>query len=138
MCRIAGIIDFQVSPSEEAINRMTHAMQHGGPDDNGIYIDEQWPLAFGHRRLSLIDLSLLGHQPMMDDDQQLIVIYNGEIYNFLEIRKELEQKKYAFKSTSDTEVILYAYKEWGTACFQKFNGMFALAILDKTNQKITH
>jgi len=136
MCRIAGIIDFQVSPSEEAINRMTHAMQHGGPDDNGIYIDEQWPLAFGHRRLSLIDLSLLGHQPMMDDDQQLIVIYNGEIYNFLEIRKELEQKKYAFKSTSDTEVILNAYKEWGTACFQKFNGMFALAILDKTNQKI--
>jgi len=136
MCRIAGIIDFQVSPSEEAINRMTNAMQHGGPDDNGIYIDEQWPLAFGHRRLSLIDLSLLGHQPMMDDDQQLIVIYNGEIYNFLKIRKELEQKKYAFKSTSDTEVILNAYKEWGTACFQKFNGMFALAILDKANQKI--
>ena len=136
MCRIAGIIDFQVSPSEEAINRMTNAMQHGGPDDNGIYIDEQWPLAFGHRRLSLIDLSLLGHQPMMDDDQQLMIIYNGEMYNFLEIRKELEQKKYAFKSTSDTEVILYAYKEWGTACFQKFNGMFAFAILDKTNQKI--
>jgi len=92
MCRIAGIIDFQVSPSEEAINRMTHAMQHGGPDDNGIYIDEQWPLAFGHRRLSLIDLSLLGHQPMMDDDQQLIVIYNGEIYNFLEIRKSWSKK----------------------------------------------
>ena len=136
MCRIAGIIDFQLSPSEEAINRMTNAMQHGGPDDNGIYIDEQWPLAFGHRRLSLIDLSLLGHQPMMDDDQQLMIIYNGEMYNFLEIRKELEQKKYAFKSTSDTEVILYAYKEWGTACFQKFNGMFAFAILDKTNQKI--
>jgi asparagine synthase (glutamine-hydrolysing) len=136
MCRIAGIIDFQVLPSEEAINRMTNAMQHGGPDDNGVYIDEKWPLAFGHRRLSLIDLSLLAHQPMMDDDQQLIVIYNGEIYNFLEIRKELEQKKYAFKSTSDTEVVLYAYKEWGTACFQKFNGMFALAILDKANQKI--
>ena len=136
MCRIAGILDFTSQFHTSQINEMCNAMQHGGPDDNGTYIDETWPLAFGHRRLSLIDLSPLGHQPMMDDDQQLILIYNGEIYNFLEIKKELEQKNYTFKSTSDTEVILYAYKEWGTACFQKFNGMFALAFLDKRNQKI--
>jgi asparagine synthase (glutamine-hydrolysing) len=115
---------------------MRDAMKHGGPDDCGIYIDDTFPLAFGHRRLSFLDLSPLGHQPMKDDSGKIILIFNGEIYNFLEIRKELEQKQYRFRSGSDTEVIIASYLEWGKECFKRFNGMFALAILDKRSNKL--
>ncbi len=115
---------------------MRDAMQHGGPDDCGIYLDDEFPLAFGHRRLSLLDLSPLGHQPMMDASKKIVLVFNGEIYNFQEIKKELEGKDYHFRSSSDTEVIIYAYIEWGKECFKKFNGMFALALLDKRNNKL--
>jgi len=136
MCRIAGIISTKQSIEEGAILRMRDAMQHGGPDDAGIYLDADQQLAFGHRRLSLIDLSALGHQPMMDSSGQLILIFNGEIYNFQEIRTELEQLGYHFRSHSDTEVILYAYQQWGKDCLQRFNGMFAFALLDKRSNKV--
>lgn len=136
MCRIAGIINKQNIPSEELIIQMRDAMQHGGPDDEGIYIDEERSLAFGHRRLSLIDLSPLGHQPMMDREGHTVLIFNGEIYNFREIKNVLSAKGYTFKSASDSEVIIYAYQEWGTDCFQHFNGMFALALLDKKKNKL--
>lgn len=111
-------------------------MEHGGPDDAGVYLDDELPLAFGHRRLSLLDLSPLGHQPMMDASGKIVLIFNGEIYNFQKIRTELEQKGYRFKSSSDTEVIIYAYLEWGKDCFSRFNGMFALALLDKRFNKL--
>jgi asparagine synthase (glutamine-hydrolysing) len=131
MCRITGILDFASLPIESTVIKMRDAMRRGGPDDCGIYMDDEWPLALGQRRLALIDLSPLGHQPMLDNSGKIVLVFNGEIYNFQAIKAELEQKNYQFKSHSDTEVIIYAYQEWGTACFKKFNGMFALALLDK-------
>jgi asparagine synthase (glutamine-hydrolysing) len=136
MCRIAGIIDHQKIPSKEVICNMRDSMRHGGPDDAGIYINEDLHLAFGHRRLSLIDLSSLGHQPMTDKEENIVLIFNGEIFNFQTIKKQLLHKGYSFVSSSDTEVIIYAYIEWGNSCFAKFNGMFALALLDKRSNKL--
>lgn len=136
MCRIAGIVDFASPPNEAQITNLRDAMQHGGPDGCGIYMDDELPLAFGHRRLSFLDLSTLGHQPMLDDTKKIVLVFNGEIYNFLEIRNELQQKNYHFHSSSDTEVIINAYLEWGKDCFSKFNGMFALALLDKRVNKL--
>lgn len=136
MCRIAGIVDILNPPTEQQIQLMTNAMHRGGPDDAGFYTDEQLPLVFGHRRLSLLDLSPLGHQPMLDDSGSIVLIFNGEIYNFQEIREVLIAKGYRFKSNSDTEVIIYAYKEWGIDSFKRFNGMFALALLDKQKRKL--
>ncbi len=131
MCRIAGIVDFKTPPTIERIVSMRDSMKHGGPDDDGIYMDDTLPLAFGHRRLSFQDLSPNGHQPMLDPSKNIVLIFNGEIYNFKEIRKELVSSGYSFMSFSDTEVILFAYLKWGKNCFSKFKGMFALAILDK-------
>jgi len=136
MCRIAGIINFISPPNEQLITSMRDAMEHGGPDDCGIYLDGTFPLAFGHRRLSLLDLSPLGHQPMKDISGNIVLIFNGEIYNFQDIKEELEQKGYRFKSSSDTEVIINAYLEWGKDCFSRFNGMFALALLDKRTKQL--
>ena len=97
---------------------------------------EKWDLFFGHRRLSIIDLSPRGHQPMCDKSRKIWLIYNGEIYNFREIRQELKGLGYHFFSTSDTEVIIHAYHEWGTDCIHRFNGMFAFALYDSRNQKV--
>ena len=97
---------------------------------------EKWDLFFGHRRLSVIDLSPRGHQPMCDKSRKIWLIYNGEIYNFREIRQELKGLGHRFSSASDTEVIIHAYHEWGTDCIHRFNGMFALALYDSRNQKV--
>jgi asparagine synthase (glutamine-hydrolysing) len=115
---------------------MRDAMKHGGPDGEGIYVDEVLPLAFGHRRLSLLDLSEAGHQPMAEMQGMLQIIFNGEIYNFLDLRNELSSLGHTFKTSCDTEVILKAYMQWGTKCFSRFNGMFALSIFDKRNGQI--
>lgn len=130
MCSING---FNFS-NKELILKMNHKTKHRGPDDTGIFISPNWSL--GHNRLSIIDLSKAGHQPMFSADKKLAIIFNGEIYNFQEIKKELEQKGYKFKSKTDTEVALYAYQEWGKTCLKKFNGMFALAILDTQSQEL--
>ena len=97
---------------------------------------EKWDLFFGHRRLSVIDLSPRGHQPMCDQSRKIWLIYNGEIYNFREIRQELKSLGYHFSSASDTEVIIHAYHQWGTDCIHRFNGMFAFALYDSRNQKV--
>ena len=110
-------------------------MKHGGPDDEGIFIDAKYNIAFGHRRLALIDLSNTGHQPMFYNNEQLCITFNGEIYNYKELKKELAGLGCAFISDSDTEVILAAYKTWGTNAFGKLNGMFAFALFDKELQK---
>ncbi len=102
---------------------------------NGLH-SEKWNLFFGHRRLSVIDLSPRGHQPMCDKSHQIWLIYNGEIYNFREIRQELKALGSHFSSSSDTEVIIHAYHEWGTDCIHRFNGMFALALYDSRDQKV--
>lgn len=136
MCRIAGIFDPSMPNLPQEIVRMRDAMKHGGPDDEGIYIDNELPLAFGHRRLSIIDLSSAGHQPMSDLNGDLQIIYNGEIYNYPELKRELISKGHQFKTQSDTEVILKAYIEWGINCFAKLNGMFAIAIFDKLKNEL--
>ena len=135
MCRIAGIIEKQpTGEASQKLNAMVRSLIHGGPDDGGIF--EENGVHFGHRRLSILDLSPLGHQPMETSDGEVIITYNGEIYNFHSIREELQKKGYRFQSATDTEVILNAWKEWGTDSFSRFNGMFAFAIYDRRNQKI--
>lgn len=111
-------------------------MQHGGPDDEGVYVDDQFPLAFGHRRLSLIDLSSAGHQPMSDAEGTLQLIFNGEIYNFQELKKELQACGHIFKTKTDTEVILKSFIQWGQKCFERFNGMFAIALWNKNKNEL--
>ena len=138
MCRIVGFLDLSYKgnyPLEKGITQMRDTLTHGGPDDAGIYIEPQHGLALGHRRLSILDLSPLGHQPMEFDN--LVITYNGEVYNFKEIRKELEKEGYTFKSNSDTEVILKAFHRWGIDAVHQFRGMFAFAIWDKKEKKLT-
>jgi len=135
MCRIAGIFDPNSSSLQEDILKMRDAMHRGGPDDAGVYV--AGALALGHRRLSIIDLSTDGHQPMHSSDERFVLVYNGEVYNFEEIRGELQALGYTFKSKSDTEVILYGFKQWGNDLFEKLNGMFALAIYDTQEKQIT-
>ena len=130
MCGINGF-NFR---DEARIQKMNNATKHRGPDDEGVFLSRAWSL--GHNRLSIIDLSEKGHQPMQGADQKFVITFNGEIYNYLDIKKELEQKGYHFTSKTDTEVILYAYQEWGSACLQKFNGMFALAILNTKTEEL--
>lgn len=130
MCGIHGC-NFE---DESLIKEMVTKTAHRGPDDSGIFINKGWSL--GHNRLSIIDLSALGHQPMKTADGRFTIVFNGEIYNFEEIKKELQNLGYTFQSKTDTEVILYAYKEWGRVCVKKFNGMFAFAILDNTNGEL--
>lgn len=139
MCRIAGIISEKRSSNEirDKVRSMCRALQHGGPDDEGIFEDEKNRLAFGHRRLSVIDLSSNGHQPMADAGQNVWITFNGEIYNYPELKKELQNLGAQFKSGTDTEVILQAYLNWGTAAFARFRGMFAFALYD-VNRALTY
>ena len=135
MCRIAGIISNKLTPSEirERVSIMCNALKHGGPDDEGLFIDEKAGLVFGHRRLAIIDLSSKGHQPMADIQQKVWITFNGEIYNYRELKQQLQKAGAKFHSDSDTEVILNAYLHWGTAAFSKFCGMFAFALYDTIN-----
>ena len=136
MCGIAGFVDFKKDSGTEVLRSMTDAMLHRGPDDGGweVYEAPQAVIGFGQRRLSILDLSPLGHQPMHFGD--LIVNFNGEIYNFKEIRQELVEKGYSFTSWSDTEVILKGYHCWGLDVVQKFIGMFAIALYDKQKEQV--
>src|SRR6185369_15049890 len=131
MCGIAGKISFSSqNVSEQEIETMNDAIRHRGPDDSGIYISPDKKVGFGHRRLSIIDLSPLGHQPMRYMDRYEI-IFNGEIYNFQEQKAVLEKDGYTFASHSDTEVILALYDKYGKECLQYLRGMFAFAIYDE-------
>lgn len=135
MCGIAGIFNLNGEPvSPVLLRKMTDAIAHRGPDGEGFYIDSF--IGLGHRRLAIIDLSPAGHQPMATKSNQYIISYNGELYNFQELRTELEALGHQFRSKSDTEVVLYAYKEWGERCLGKFNGHFAFAIWDKIRQEL--
>ena len=126
MCGIVGQLNFDNNPvSPVILKRMTDVLSHRGPDGEGHWIEEN--IGLGHRRLSIIDLSPAGHQPMVSADQRFILSYNGEIYNFQELRTELEAKGYHFRSNSDSEVVLHSLSEWGSDAMLRFNGMFALA-----------
>ena len=131
MCGISGIINkSNEQVSRESLTSMNNLVKHRGPDAEGYYYKDN--IGFGHRRLSILDLSELGNQPMHYSDYT--ITYNGEIYNYLEIREELINKGHTFISDTDTEVILAAYMEWGTQCVNHFNGMWAFAIHDKKNE----
>jgi len=130
MCGIAGIVVRQNGLDRwEVIKQMTRRVRHRGPDDEGFY--ERGRVALGHRRLSIIDLSAAGHQPMESADGRYVITYNGEVYNYLELRSELKALGHRFRSNTDTEVILAAYAAWGRACLTRFNGMWAFAIHDR-------
>jgi asparagine synthase (glutamine-hydrolysing) len=133
MCRIVGKISRErVDNFEKGLRTMLNSVKHGGPDDEGIYIDGA--VALGHRRLSIIDLSIAGHQPMVSVSSDLVISYNGEIYNYLNIKNELQNKGFSFKTQTDTEVILAAYQNWGTEAFDRFEGIFAFALYDKRRE----
>ncbi|OSJ14103.1 asparagine synthase (glutamine-hydrolyzing) [Bradyrhizobium canariense] len=135
MCGIAGYIDRRGAPADVAIiTRMTDAVAHRGPNGADHLVERNF--ALGHRRLSVLDLSRLGAQPMTSPDGLATVIFNGEIYNFIEIRALLVAEGHAFRSNSDTEVLLAAYRQWGERCVERFNGMWAFAILDRTTNSI--
>ena len=135
MCRIAGIFDFNNSLGEnleQIVVSMRDSMAHGGPDDAGVFVDRDKGIALANRRLSIIDLSANGHQPMSNHEGSVWITYNGEIYNFEELRKELKKHGCQFKSRTDTEVLIYGYEEWGIeGLLSRLRGMFAFAIYDK-------
>ena len=135
MCGIVGQVNFDNSPvSPVVLKKMTDIIEHRGPDGEGHWIEGG--VGLGHRRLSIIDLSPAGHQPMLTADHRYVLTYNGEIYNFRELRTELEAKGYWFRSQTDSEVVLYSLAEWGTDALVKFNGMFALAFWDRKEKNL--
>ncbi len=154
MCGICGEIDFSKGIKIEPIKRMCDVLVHRGPDDEGMVfirgdeyfevknsselppVDNGFEVGLGHRRLSIIDLSEVAHQPMSNEDGTVWVVFNGEIYNFQDLRVGLQHKGHHFKSRSDTEVILHAYEEWGVECLSRFRGMFAFAIWDSNLKRL--
>ena len=157
MCGICGLFNTTINANVSTLHSMANLLRHRGPDDEGYIAvsthdgevtplggaDSQLPLPdvarfdgcadlfFAHRRLSIIDLSPAGHQPMSYDDGNLWVTYNGELYNFPEIRAELEGRGHVFRTRTDTEVLLAAYAEWGEECLDRFDGMWAFVLYDK-------
>jgi len=136
MCGIACILAFADKSflNKHTLENMTKEIHHRGPDDEGFYLNE-W-VGFGFKRLSIIDTSLDGHQPMFDHSKNYVIVFNGEIYNYKSLRKELVKKNYKFRSDTDTEVLLNAYIEWGSDCLLKLEGMFAFIIYDKIKDEV--
>ena len=135
MCGLCGIINFNGEPARsDQLEKMMVRMKHRGPDDEGWFFDQN--VALGHVRLSIIDLSDAGHQPMLSPDKRYVVAYNGEIFNYIELRNELKSFGYTFRTNTDTEVLLYAYQKWGESCIERFNGMWAFVIYDRKMRTI--
>ena len=135
MCGILGQYCYRGGvPDGELVSRMSERLAHRGPDGEGTYI--KGDIALAHRRLAIIDLSPEACQPMTNEDVTLWLVFNGEIYNFVELREELVKKGHRFHSKSDSEVVLHAYEEWGTACLSRFNGMWAFALWDEQKQEL--
>jgi asparagine synthase (glutamine-hydrolysing) len=136
MCSISGFIDLKKESSEEIMARMSDTMIHRGPDGSGVLVlnEDLAQLGFGHRRLAIIDLSEHGRQPMQY--QQYTICFNGEIYNYQEIKDELAGLGHTFVGHSDTEMILHAFSEWGQACIEKFRGMFAIVLFDSVTKEV--
>ena len=138
MCGVAGFVNlenksFYGEEIEFVLGKQVQALKHRGPDDFGLWIHDKLNIGLSHRRLSIIDLTVNAKQPLTDNDGNWIV-FNGEIYNYKEISKEIGLEK--FKSASDTEVILRAYKKWGKDCLNRFRGMFAFALWDEKKQEL--
>ncbi len=134
MCGICGIINFNNKPvQEESLREMMRIMKHRGPDDEGVFTKEN--IGFGFVRLSILDLSIAGHQPMVSNDGRYVIILNGEIFNYIELREELKGF-YRFVSSTDTEVLLASFLKWGESCLNRLNGMFAFMILDTLTMEV--
>ena len=133
MCGINGFANYN-NESQALIRQMNNKIRHRGPDDEGFYMDES--ISLGHRRLSIIDLSEKGKQPIFNEDRSLCIIFNGEIYNFQELKKELEKKGHKFLSQTDTEVVLHLFEEYKEDCPKHLNGIFAFAIWDIKNKEL--
>lgn len=137
MCGIAGIWNLDGEPVDDrTLDRLTDTMSHRGPDGRGTWKDSATPLGLGHRRLAILDLTPAGLQPLVSHCQRYSLVFNGEIYNFVELRKELETKGHTFRTDTDTEVLLTAYVEWGKECQEKLNGMWAFAIWDRQEREL--
>ncbi len=139
MCGIAGLFGSGLPQPRQAIQRMTDRLAHRGPDDQGTFVDDTAPettVALGHTRLSIVDLSANGHQPMHSRDGRYVIVFNGEVYNYRSIRDILTDRGFEFTSDTDTEVILNAYIAWGKDCLHRFNGMFAFAIFDRRERSL--
>ncbi|RLE40007.1 asparagine synthase (glutamine-hydrolyzing), partial [Candidatus Woesearchaeota archaeon] len=135
MCGIAGYVSFHKRDLKPVLTRLNEALKHRGPDDIGYWYSEDGCVGLGHRRLSIIDLSSAGKQPMVSSSGRYVTAFNGEIYNFLDMRKELENSGHCFRGHSDTEVMVEAIEEWGIEdSVKKFNGMFAAAVWDNKKQ----
>src|SRR5437773_699334 len=135
MCGLVGIVEtIEDGARPEVISRMLAVLHHRGPDDEGSYFFGQ--VGFGFRRLSILDLTPAGHQPMTGADGAVTIIFNGEIYNFIELRRELESCGHVFRSSGDTEVLLHSYLEWGAKCLERLNGMWAFVIHDRKANKL--
>lgn len=140
MCGISGFVDFShrwnFDQMSSIVKRMSDTLIHRGPDDAGFWVNEECGIGLGFRRLAILDLSPFGHQPMHSKNGRFVIVFNGEIYNYLELRKELEQKDYRFNGHSDTEVLLAAFEEWGVEfAVKKSNGMFAIAVYDRLEMR---
>ncbi len=135
MCGIAGIVGLS---DREIATEMVRRIAHRGPDDEGIWLSppDQPPVMLGSRRLAILDLSSAGHMPMLSKDRRFVITYNGEVFNYRELREELKAAGHRFASSGDTEVILAAYQQWGASCLSRFNGMFAIAIWDCRDERL--
>lgn len=136
MCGISGYYAAGGGPPRDVLARMADALQHRGPDDRGYFHEPALGLGLAHNRLSIMDLSAAGHQPMLGRDRSAVLVYNGELYNFKELRGELEAAGHVFTSRCDTEVVLRAYEQWGSDCVTRFCGMFALAVWDARRREL--
>jgi asparagine synthase (glutamine-hydrolysing) len=135
MCGICGIFNLDREPiSHRHLKAMIDALSHRGPDDEGLFIDIN--IALGHRRLSVLDVTPSGHQPMATEDGNIVLVYNGEIYNYPELKIELEASGYQFRSRTDTEVLLHGYEKWGMGVVERLNGMFAFALWDERSRTL--
>jgi asparagine synthase (glutamine-hydrolysing) len=137
MCGIAGVVDLRSYPgrrfAQSTVHRMTDAISHRGPDAGNYHFEAG--VGFGHRRLSIIDVAS-GHQPMSNEDDSVWVVFNGEIYNFEEVRAELQALGHLFKTNSDTEIIVHGWEQWGVACLERFRGMFAFVLWDRNKRQV--
>jgi asparagine synthase (glutamine-hydrolysing) len=136
MCAIVGKLNFAGGVDPAVVEKMRDTMIHRGPDDAGIYVNDQRTVGLAHRRLSIIDLSAAGHQPMTNEDGSVWLVFNGEIYNFQQLRKELVAAGHTFHSHTDSEVIIHGYEEWGPECIKRFRGMFAYVLWDEKLQRL--
>jgi asparagine synthase (glutamine-hydrolysing) len=135
MCGIAGVLELDgAAASLPLVRAMTATLAHRGPDGEGWQV--QGPVGLGHRRLAIIDLSPTGRQPMSSADESIWLTFNGELYNFRELRAELQTHGHVFRSASDSEVVIEAYRRWGVDCLARFNGMFAFGLWDARRQRL--